>query len=208
MKQSLSLLAACLLIGSAATLLLSCDPSQANAQHELEGLLNSPEGQTMTADELVGKSHNSAWDKARGAGMVIDVPLTKADTRPLTGGVYVANDTGSSMSFSLTDSIDSINTVGHINIVWHEDQWGNPRPEKTFNDTVFLQSRGKGLYAIYRYKRVYDDMGEVVTDSLGHPLTKRFWEGILLYVYPGADSIYTTRGSELTNHTYYYQASQ
>ena len=115
-KKRLSLLAACLVIGSTATLLLSCDPPQANAQHELEGLLNSPEGQTMTADELVGKSHNSAWDKARGAGMVIDVPLTNADTRPLTDGVYVADDTGSRMSFSLTDSIDSINTVGQITI--------------------------------------------------------------------------------------------
>ena len=95
--------------------------------------------------------------------------------------------------------------VGQITIEWHEDQWGNPRPEKTTNDTVFLQARGKGLYAIYRYEGVYDGMGEAVTDSLGQLLTKRFWEGILLYVYPGADS---TRGSELTNHTYYYKMNR
>ena len=195
-------------MGSAATLVLSCDPPESNAHRQLERLLNSDEGQRMTADELIGKSHNSAWDKMRGAGMVIDVKLTDADTRPLTDGVYVSKDTGSRMKFSLTNATDSIGTVGQIAIEWHEDQWGNPWPEKTFNDTVFLQSRKKGLYAIYRYNAVTDSMGEAVTDSMGLPLTERHWEGILLYVYPGADSIYSTHGSELTNHTYYHKAGQ
>ena len=57
--------------------------------------------------------------------------------------------------------------------------------------TRHVQSRGKGIYALY-------------STSLGSDsLPRRIWSRVLLYVYLGADSIMTTRGYEDSKHLFY-----
>ncbi len=147
-------------------MLIACHPSYVNAQNELETLLNSEEGQKMTADQLAEMTPDFA-DKLRGAGCDIHLPLTDNNTLPKAGQLYVSSLTGSSMVFLQSDSTMT------VTIAMREDHWGMP------------------------------------VDSLegtAHNKEAR-WEGRLLYVFPGADSIYVTRGSQVTQQTYFRTAT-
>ena len=85
----------------------ACDPSIVNAQHRLEGLLNSEEGQQMTADELANMSRSSG-DKVKGAGVEIHLPITNVDTRPKEGVTYKCEDDSTTLVFSLKDAPDTL----------------------------------------------------------------------------------------------------
>ena len=159
-------------------MLIACHPSYVNAQNELETLLNSEEGQKMTADQLAEMTPDFA-DKLRGAGCDIHLPLTDNNTLPKAGQLYVSSLTGSSMVFLQSDSTMT------VTIAMREDHWGMPVDSLEGTAQYIVQSRGKGLYTLYNNKEA-----------------RR-----LLYVFPGADSIYVTRGSQVTQQTYFRTAT-
>ena len=202
MKQKLSLLlTACLIIGSAATMLLSCDPPFANAQRGLEGLLNREEGQKMTADELANISR-STGDKIRGAGVEIHLPITNVDTRPIEGVTYMCEDS-TSLVFSFEGAPDTLRTIGTVNIEWHQNIWGESRGmgNKSNVNTYYVQSRGKGIYTFWYMDQQFEN-GHPVLDENGDTIKAPHFEGMLIFVYPKADSLLITRGHKDTEHTY------
>ena len=162
-------------------MLIACHPSYVNAQNELETLLNSEEGQKMTAEQLAEMTPDFA-DKLRGAGCDIHLPLTDDNTLPKADQLYVSSSTGSSMIFHQSDSIVT------VSIAMREDRWGMPADSLEGTAQYIVQSRGKGLYTLYNNKEA------------------RF-EGRLIYVFPGADSIYVTRGSQVTQQTFFRTAT-
>ena len=176
-------------------ILSGCMPSYSNAQHRLEGLLNSDEGQQMTADKLA--CFEQSYCK-------ICLPVTDADTRPQEHTCYYASDTGTTMEFDFSEAPDTLNTIGTVNVEWRESQWGIAKGDSAEADVrnYFVQSRGKGIYSFYYMDEQTDSVGNVVRDADGLPLTAPFWEGMLIYVYPGADSLIVTRGSRETDHVY------
>ncbi len=173
------------------TLLTGCDASYVNAQRSLEWALNPEDGSYLTADQLLERFPSdsiSLWDKMRGVGTLVELPLTNRDTRPKENVSYVGNGSGSTMLFQFSSSVDSLtNTLGKVFLQWHEDSWGLTADVYNFSepffesDTCCVESRGKSVYTIY--------------DASGR-------RGMLLYVYPGADSILVHRGSEKTRRTF------
>ena len=162
-------------------MLTACHPSYVNAQNELETLLNSEDGQKMTADQLAEMTPDFA-DKLRGAGCDIHLPLTDNNTLPKAGQLYVSSLTGSSMVFLQSDSTMT------VTIAMREDHWGMPADSLEGTAQYVVQSRGKGLYTLYNNEEA------------------RF-EGRLVYVFPGADSIIVTRGSQETQQTFFRTAT-
>jgi len=197
MKQSkIFALLAAMVCGTA--VLTGCMPSYSNAQHRLEGLLNSEEGQQMTADELA--CFEQSYCK-------VSLPVTDADTRPVEGACYYASDTGTTMEFDFSEAPDTLNTIGTVNVEWRESHWGIAKGDSAEANVMnyFVQSRGKGIYTFYYMDEQTDSVGHVVRDADGHPLMAPCWEGMLIYVYPGADSLMVTRGSRETDHVYRVQ---
>lgn len=150
-------------------MLIACHPSYVNAQNELETLLNSEEGQKLTADQLAEMIPDFT-DKLRGA------------TLPKAAQLYVSSSTGSSMIFHQSDSVVT------VTIALREDHWGMPTDSLEGTAQYIVQSRGKGLYTLYNNKEAR-------------------WEGWLLYVYPDADSIFVTHGSQETQQTFFRTAT-
>ncbi len=181
--------------------LTACDPKDANAVHVLEGLLNSPDGQSMSADELADISSTSG-QKIRGSGAEVHLPITNADTRPVDGAYYKADD-GTTLRFTLGDGPDTLRTVATVDVEWHQDQWGHSfAPEK---EPVYMsynvQSRGKGIYTFWYMQEQYE-AGHPILDEQGDTLRAPFFEGMLVFVYPDAEKILITRGHPDTEHTY------
>ena len=164
-------------------------PSETNAMLDLENLLNSDVGKAMTADQLADMSPKFS-ERIKGCGVEVKLPVTNVNTLPLNGVCYKAADSGSTLVFDLTERDDSLPNVGMVTMELFEDVWGHARKGNGAPDSVsyFVQSRGKGIYTIYTYDtdRIMRNYGDQ------SPL----FEGRLLFVYPGADSILVHRGCE------------
>ena len=147
--------------------LTACDPKDANAVHVLEGLLNSPDGQSMSADELADISSTSG-QKIRGSGAEVHLPITNADTRPVDGAYYKADD-GTTLRFTLGDGPDTLRTVATVDVEWHQDQWGH-----SFAPDPILDEQGDTLRAPFfegMLVFVYPD-AEKILITRGHPDTE------------------------------------
>ena len=184
----------------------ACDPSIVNAQHRLEGLLNSEDGQQMTADELANMSRSSG-DKVKGAGVEIHLPITNVDTRPKEGVTYKCEDDSTTLVFSLKDAPDTLRTIGTVDIEWHQNIWGESYGDGRKPDycQYYVQSRGKGIYTLWNYQAQYKN-GNVIFTEEGDTLKAPFFEGMLIFVYPEAGKILITRGHPDTEHTYYVKS--
>jgi hypothetical protein len=205
MKQSVNRIWRTLSVVLPALLLVfgptACDPKEANAVHVLVGLLNSPEGQDMSADELANISRTSG-QKIRCSGAEVHLPITNTDTRPVNGADYKADD-GTTLRFTLGDGPDTLRTIATVDVEWHQNEWGHSfAPEK---EPVYMsynvQSRGKGIYTFWYMQEQYE-AGHPIIDEQGDTLRAPFFEGMLVFVYPGADSILISRGHPDTEHTY------
>ena len=166
-----------------ALLYVGCDPVNL-----LGDLLNSDVGPTLSAEQLLDSIESL---NQRKEGFSIHFPVTDENASPKDGKIYVNPKTGSSIQFDLT-STDSLYGMGTVIIVQQTDG------ELTFRHnaldsvvTRHVQSRGKGIYALYS------------TSLDSDSLPRRIWSRVLLYVYPGADSIMTTRGYEDSKHLFY-----
>jgi hypothetical protein len=169
-------------------LLMGCDPSGTTQMNKLGDLLNDGNGPTMSISQLMD-SINTYNDRIK--GFDIHFPLTDTDERPLEHTPYVNPATGSKMVFAMsTDDADfSIGTVSIDQNTEGEISFGNGSSPPQF--TKYVQSRGKGVYALYYMSESSDS------------LVRRIWSRVLLYVYPGADSIMTTRGYADSKHIFY-----
>ena len=174
-------------------LLMGCDPPGTTQMNKLGDLLNDDNGPTMPISQLMD-SINAYNEHIEGFN--IHFPLTDTDERPFENTPYVNPVTGSKMVFSMsTDDVDfSIGSVVIEQKAVGEISLGNDTSMPSF--TKYVQSRGKGVYALY-------EMWES-SDSL----TRRIWSRVLLYVYPGADSIMTTRGYAESKHMFYANHSR
>ena len=171
-----------------ALLYVGCDPVGMSQMNLLGDLLNSDVGPTLSAEQLLDSIESLNHRKK---GFSIHFPVTDENASPKDGGIYVNPATGSKMVFSMfTDDADfSIGTVAIEQNTEGEISFGNGTLTPKF--TKYVQSRGKGVYALYYMSESSDS------------LTRRIWSRVLLYVYPGADSIMTTRGYEDSKHIFY-----
>ena len=169
-------------------LLMGCDPAGTTPMNKLGDLLNDGNGPTMSIAQLMD-SINTYNEHIK--GFDIHFPLTDTDERPRENTPYVNPATGSKMIFSMsTDDADfSIGSVTIEQKTVGEISLGNDTSAPSF--TKYVQSRGKGVYALYERSESSDS------------LTRRIWSRVLLYVYPGADSIMTTRGYADSKHLFY-----
>lgn len=169
-------------------LLMGCDPAGTTQMNMLGNLLNDDNGPTMSIAQMMD-SINTYNERIK--GFDIHFPLTDNDERPLENIPYINPVTGSKMLFSTsTDDADfSIGTVAIEQKTEGEVSFGNGAFAPSF--TKYVQSRGKGVYALYYIPETSDS------------LTRRIWSRVLLYVYSGADSIITTRGYAGSKHTFY-----
>lgn len=194
------------LLVAVGSMITGCMPAHSNAQNNLMWLLNSEKGRVMTAEQLMAqKDKRTLWDRMRGIGIFIDIPLTEANTLPHEAVVYTAPDTGSRMIFWLSGSDNNPQTVGIVRIEPHENQWGLPSNRAFPEETYYVESRGKSVYTLYSYATNNPDSITLApSDGLqatGSPSVR--WEPRVLFVYPGADSIAVSRGSKETLHTFY-----
>ena len=173
-------------------LLMGCDPAGTTQMNKLGDLLNNGNGPTMSISQIIDSINT--YNKCI-KGFDIHFPLTDSDERPLENMAYVNRVTGSKMQFSMsTDDADfSIGTVTIDQKTEGEVSFGNGTSAPSF--TKYVQSRGKGVYALYYIPETSDS------------LTRRIWSRVLLYVYPGADSIMTTRGYAASEHVFYVSTS-
>lgn len=199
MKKSFVALA---LTVAAVFALSGCMPSHSNAQLDLMWLLNDDRGDSVTAEQLVNlKNEITLWDRMRGIGVVIDFPLTDANTLPRDSVVYIASDCGSQMTFHLGETREGSPVVGKVTMKLREDTWGKRWDRDFPPEELYLESRGKGVYTVYSYKKNRDDtVASELIDSVGY---SKWREPRVLFVYPGADSIVVSRGSKETLHTYH-----
>lgn len=172
-------------------MMTGCMPSWSNAQNHLKWALNPDDDSFPTTDELLERfSPDKATfsDKLWGRTCIVEFPVTDADTRPQEDVSYVGVGSGTTMTFSLSTQTDSLpHSIGVACIEWHEDQWGfadDSTDSRSFTDTCFVESRGKGVYSLFNPEE--------------YPQRK----GMLLFVYPGADSILIHRGSEETKRVF------
>ena len=193
------------LVGAAVWGLTGCMPAHTNAQNDLMWLLNSDRGNSVTADQLVSlKDDISLFDRMRGIGVVIDFPLTDANTLPHDGVLYTASDTGSEMIFHLGETREGSLVVGKVTMKLREDGWGKSWDRDLPAEELYLESRGKGVYTVYSYKKERTDtVASVLSDTLNTADYVKWREPRVLFVYPGADSIVVSRGSKETLHTYH-----
>ena len=169
-------------------LLMGCDPAGTTQMNILGDLLNNGNGPTMSISQLLDSINTYNY---RIKGFDIHFPLTDTDERPLEDKPYVNPATGSKMIFSMyTDDPDfSIGTVTIEQKTAGEVSFGNGTSAPSY--TKYVQSRGKGVYALYFIPEISDS------------LTRRIWSRVLLYVYPGGDSIMTTRGYAASQHVFH-----
>lgn len=165
----------------------ACDPVGMSQINLLGDLLNSDVGPTLSAEQLLDSIESL---NQRKEGFSIHFPVTDENTSPKDDGIYVNPKTGSSIQFDLTPA-DSLYGIGTVAIVQQTDgelSFGHNSLDSVI--TLHVQSRGKGIYALY-------------SASLGSDsLPRRIWSRVLLYVYPKGDSIMTTRGIEATTHIF------
>ncbi len=168
-------------------LCVGCDPEGTSQMNLLGDLLNSDIGPTLSAEQLLDSIESL---NQRKEGFSIHFPATDVNARPKTDGLYVNPKTGSSLQFELTpaDSLFGMGTVTIVQQTEGELSFGTSSLDSII--TLNVQSRGKGIYALYS------------TISDGESFTRRSWSRVLLYVYPNADSIMTTRGTEATTHVF------
>lgn len=197
----------CALLVTASFTLAGCMPPQTNAQNRLRGALNPDDGSYPMADELkamFSADNATIGDKLKGATCIVDLPLTNSDTMPNDSVGYVDANSGSIMSFHFDAEKDNLpNTLGKVFFEWREHVWSiaNGSADNPEYDTCYVESRGKGVYTLYHYEKQYK-ADRLLTDSLGNPIMTPERLGMLLFVYPGADSILIQRGSEESKRVY------
>lgn len=190
-------------------LLSGCMPSHTNAQNRLRWALNPDDDSYLMADELkslFSADNATIGDKLKGSTCILDLPLTDSDTQPKDSVGYVEANSGSIMSFRFDAGNDNLpHTLGKVFIEWRENVWSiaNGSANHPEYDTCYVESRGKGVYSLYYYEKQYK-ADYLQTDSLGNPLTAPERLGMLLFVYPGADSILVQCGSEESKRIYRY----
>ena len=200
---------ACLYLLMSSFILSGCMPSHTNAQNRLRWALNPDDGSYLMADELkamFSADNVTIGDKLKGSTCIVDLPLTNSDTRPKDSVGYVDVNSGSIMSFRFDVENGNLpNTLGKVFIEWRENVWSiaNGNANNPEYDTCYVESRGKGVYSLYYYEKQYK-ADRLQTYSLGNPLTVPERLGMLLFVYPDADSILVQCGSEESKRIYRY----
>ena len=163
-----------------ALMMTACDPKGTAARNRLGWLLD--DNPDMTAEALL-----DSLDYFNGVtpDFSVHLPVTDADTRPHADIQYVNARTGTSISFTIPDSIDDAYGIGTISIRTGSEN------ELTFHGTdtavvARVHAWGRGIYSIYSK--------DSVTDEEGHSQLRIYQRSCLMFVYPGGDSILTTLG--------------
>lgn len=179
-----------LIMLSLTILCVGCDPEGTSQMNLLGDLLNSDAGPTLSAEQLLDSIESF---NQRKKGFSIHFPVTGENTSPKDNGIYVNPKTGSNIRFVLTpdDSLYSMGTATIVQQTAGELSFGRSSLDSVL--TLHVQSRGKGIYALYS------------TSLNSDSITRRIWSRVLFYVYPKGDSIMTTRGSESTTHIFRFQ---
>jgi len=223
MKKHFSMLATCLVMGMT---LIGCHSrtSQMTGHNNtvidaplpeeealswLADVLMSEGGSSLTAEQL---AHLKGTDKIPGVMEPqndedsirnINLPVNSEDVLPRMGK-YENEETGATIVFKpYTNKKDTINPIcqADLRLAWHSWDTQCYLPEDTC-ETRCIQNRGRGILAIYH---IVHDFGpnEGRHDCYeDHPNGYPEYWGVLLYVYPGADSLMYTCGYEESKRIY------
>ena len=167
-----------------AVMMTACDPKGTAARNQLGWLLdNNPD---MTAEALL-----DSLEHLNGVtpDFSVHLPVTSADTRPLSDMEYVNPVTGSQLVFHLNDTIDDPFAIGTVTI--SQKSGSQPLGELGFYkaDSIYVEAVhawGKGIYTAF--------VRDTITDDDGSTKERIFHKEYLMFVYPGGDSILTTQG--------------
>lgn len=150
---------------------------------ERTAVLNG-EGEWLTPDSLahLTKGH-----------VRVKLPIHDGDPTPHWGVTYRQPQTGGFITFRdsaathLTVSGDTLQSIG----LAHYHFCDNMLPESA-DTTVFVQSRGKGLFTGFLMNRVrkHHDDGTWTWQKNGNPE----WFPFIVSIYPGGDSLLVSRG--------------
>ena len=148
----------------------------------------------MTADQLL--------DSLKGLNSVtpnfsIHLPVTDADTRPLSDVPYINPKTGSSICFHLNDVSDDPYAIGTVSIDQKPGKQALGELAFYEADSIYLErvhAWGRGIYTTYVRDTITSDDGTSEPRILHH--------AYLMFVYPGGDSILTTQGFMKSENTF------
>lgn len=164
----------------------------------LYATLMSDAGHAMTGEQLAQlKKDRSIND--------VSLPVNDADVLPRMG-MYKNDPTGGTIVFKpYTNEKDTINPICQADFRVPFHSW----EEKVYlpDDSCYtecIQNRGKGIMAIYRIVHQGGPNGGRHRCYAKHPDGYPEYWGVLLYVYPGADSLLFTCGYEKSKRVYHF----
>ena len=140
------------------------------------------ESDWLTPDSLARLTHGHVQ---------VNIPLQQQDAKPRFGVTYRQPETGGTIIFMDTPSLqptcygDSLPAIGEATFHFDDDMYDY----QTEPYTAYVQSRGKGLYTLYRMDRSRDPETNEWRDH-SNPV----WYPVIISVYPEGDSLVISRG--------------
>lgn len=140
------------------------------------------EGNWLTPDSLARLTHGHVQ---------VRIPIQQQDTKPRFGVTYRQPETDGTITFSgescsnPTRYGDTLPAIGEATFHFDDDMYDY----QTEPYTAYVQSRGKGLYTLYRMEGRRDDETHEWRDHC-NPV----WYPVIISVYPKGDSLVISRG--------------
>ena len=140
------------------------------------------ESDWLTPDSLTRLTHGHVQ---------VNIPLQQQDAKPRFGVTYRQPETGGTIIFKDTPSLqptrygDTLPAIGEATFHFDDDMYDY----QTEPYTAYVQSRGKGLYTLYRMDRSRDPETNEWRDH-SNPV----WYPVIISVYPKGDSLVISRG--------------
>ena len=136
----------------------------------------------LTPDSLARLTHGHVQ---------VNIPVQQQDTKPRFGVTYRQLDTGGTITFSGAPSGqptrygDTLQAIGEATFQFKDALYDY----HTESYTAYVQSRGKGLYTLYRMEGSRDPDTREWRDH-----SNPAWYPVIISVYPQGDSLVISRG--------------
>lgn len=121
----------------------------------------------------------------------VNIPVQEQDNKPRFNIVYLQPETGGTIIFSGSPQRlptiygDELPSIGEATCHFKDVEYDY----LTEPYTAYVQSRGKGLYTLYRMEGTRDEQTNEWRDH-SNPV----WYPVIISVYPGGDSLVISRG--------------
>ena len=122
----------------------------------------------------------------------VDIPVQEKNAKPRFNVTYRQPNAGGTITFSGESTNnptiygDNLPAVGEATFHFNDDMYDYQSEPYT----AYVQSRGQGLYTLYRMEGTRDENNE------WHDHCNPVWYPVIISVYPGGDSLVISRGME------------